>query len=251
MPVSYTHLDVYKRQGFIPGVTEGTQYRCWVVGQGTEGYKRDPYAKELTFGTFPDYNCIVRDPGQYVWQDAGYQPPAFSDLIIYQFHFGVYYAVDAQGNDIRPNRICKVLDVLDRIPYFAALGVNAILPLPFQECQGENTLGYNGTDYFSLEMDYAVQLPDLPIYVDRVNALRLAKGKATLTVADLTRQEDQFKAFVDLCHIYGIAVIADVVFNHAGGPFDDQCMFFLDREKVGDNNNSLYFTCLLYTSRCV
>ena len=228
--------------GFFPGVTEGTLYRCWIVGQGSEGYKRDPYAKELTYGTFPDYNCIVRDQSQYVWQDADYHPPAFNDLIVYQFHFGVYYAVDAQGNDIRPNRICKVLDVVDRIPYFAALGVNAIMPLPFQECQGENTLGYNGTDYFSLEMDYAVQLPDLPMYVDRVNALRTAKGKASLTAADLTRQEDLFKAFVDLCHLYGVAVIADVVFNHAGGPFDDQCMYFLDRQTVGDNNNSLYFT---------
>ena len=228
--------------GYFAGVTESTLYRFWVVGQGSEGYKRDPYARELTFDAYPDYNCIVRDPGEYEWQDAGFQTPAFNDLIIYQFHFGVFYAHDSEGNDIRQNRIGKILDVVDRIPYFAAMGVNAILPLPFQECQGENTLGYNGTDYFSLEMDYAVRPPDLPMYVDRVNVLRAAKGKKTLQVADLARQGDQLKAFIDLCHLYGIAVLADVVYNHAGGPFDDQCLYFLDRQSTGNNNSSLYFT---------
>src|SRR4051812_41234400 len=49
-------------------------------------------------------------------------------------------------DDIRRNRVCKILDVVDRIEYFADLGVNAIMPLPFQEYQGENSLGYNGTD---------------------------------------------------------------------------------------------------------
>ena len=46
--------------------------------------------------------------------------------------------------------------MVDRIEYFADLGVNAVMPLPFQEYQGENSLGYNGTDLFSPEMDYAV-----------------------------------------------------------------------------------------------
>ena len=40
----------------------------------------------------------------------------------------------------------------------------------------------------------------------------------------------------------GIAVIADVVFNHAGGGFDDQCLYFLDRQAGPDNDRSLYFT---------
>jgi 1,4-alpha-glucan branching enzyme len=36
-------------------------------------------------------------------------------------------------------------------------------------------------------------------------------------------------AFVDLCHVYGLAVIGDVVYNLAGGPLDDQSMRFLSR----------------------
>src|SRR4051794_29679917 len=50
----------------------------------------------------------------------------------------------------------------------------------------------------------------------------------------------QLKAFVDLCHIYGLGVILDVVYNHAGPGFDDQSMRFFDhphdhQEWDGDN----------------
>jgi 1,4-alpha-glucan branching enzyme len=155
--------------GFFPGVTDGSEYRFWVVGDGSEGFKRDPYARELHMDGYPQCNCIVRDPNSFAWHDEGFRPPAFSDLIVYQFHFGVFYAQDDQGKDIRPHRVCKFLDVVDRIEYFADLGVNAIMPLPFQEFQGENSLGYNGTDLFSPEMDYAVRAADLASYLARVN----------------------------------------------------------------------------------
>ena len=106
-------------------------YRFYVVGQAKEGFKRDPYARELEFNGYPDCDCILRDPADYPWHDAGFRPPGFSDLIIYQFHIGVFYAKDAAGHDIRPGRVSKILDVVDRIEYFADLGVNAVMPLPF------------------------------------------------------------------------------------------------------------------------
>jgi 1,4-alpha-glucan branching enzyme len=227
--------------GFFPGVTDGAEYRFWVVGDGSEGFKRDPYARELHMDGYPQCNCIVRDPHRFAWHDAGFRPPAFSDLIVYQFHFGVFYATDDQGKDMRPHRVCKFLDVVDRIEYFADLGVNAIMPLPFQEFQGENSLGYNGTDLFSPEMDYAVRAADLAPYLARVNRLLAAKGHAPMAAAQLSGQINQLKTFIDLCHVYGIAVIADVVYNHAGGGFDDQSAYFFDRQKTGDNTNSLYF----------
>jgi 1,4-alpha-glucan branching enzyme len=52
---------------------------------------------------------------------------------------------------------------------------------------------------------------------------------------------------VDLCHVYGIAVAFDVVYNHAGGfsingQFDDNCIYYFDRvPNHGNNNDSLYF----------
>jgi 1,4-alpha-glucan branching enzyme len=100
----------------------------------------------------------------------------------------------------------------------------------------------DGTDLFSPEMDYAVQVSALAPYLARVNRLLTAKGFAPLAAADLTGQDNQFKAFIDLCHLYGIAVIADVVYNHAGGGFDDQSIKFFDREPYTTDNNSLYFT---------
>jgi 1,4-alpha-glucan branching enzyme len=228
--------------GFMPGVVDGGLYRFYVVGTGSEGFKRDPYARELEMDGYPDCNCIVRNPNDYLWHDANFRPPAFSDLIVYQFHIGVFYARDQTGKDIRPGRVCKILDVVDRIEYFKDLGVNAVMPLPFQEYQGENSLGYNGTDLFSPEMDYSVRIADLAPYLARVNRLLDAKGVGPLTTAQLSGQINQFKAFIDLCHLYGIAVITDVVFNHAGGGFDDQSIKFFDREPYTTDNNSLYFT---------
>jgi 1,4-alpha-glucan branching enzyme len=228
--------------GFVPDIKDGDLYRLYVVGTGSEGFKRDPYARELEIDGYPDCNCIVRNPGDYSWYNAGFRPPAFNDLIIYQFHIGVFYARDPAGNDIRPHRVCKILDVLDRIEYFADLGINAVMPLPFQEYQGENSLGYNGTDLFSPEMDYAVRKADLAPYATRVNRLLAAKGFAPLRQDQLTGQIAQLKIFIDLCHLYGIAVIADVVYNHAGGGFDDQSIKFFDRQPYTTDNNSLYFT---------
>mgnify|MGYP000981733549 CR=1 FL=1 len=228
--------------GFFPGVEDGDLYRFYVVGEGSEGFKRDPYARELEMDGYPDCNCIVRSPADYPWHDAGYRTPDFSGLIVYQFHIGVFYARDADGRDIRPHRVCKILDVVDRIEYFADLGISAVMPLPFQEFQGENSLGYNGTDLFSPEMDYSVRAADLAPYLERVNRLLTAKGCAALTAAQITGQVNQFKAFIDLCHLYGIAVITDVVYNHAGGGFDDQSIYFFDRQPATTNNNSLYFT---------
>lgn len=239
--------------GFFPSVKDGDLYRFWIVGQGprsTEGFKRDPYARELQvrIGDWYPCNCIVRDAARYRWHDAHFTTPDFSNLIIYQFHIGVFYAQDNTGQDIRQSRVSKILDSVGRIEYWKDLGVNAVMSLPFQEYQGSNSLGYNGTDLFSPEMDYSVFPSDLPDYLPRVNRLLAAKGAPPLTIADLTGQINQFKVFVDLCHLYDIAVIADVVYNHAGSAgnnfnynLDDQSICFFDRQKPTEQTR-LYFT---------
>ena len=75
-----------------------------------------------------------------------------------------------------------------------------------------------------------------------MNALLDAKKGPALALADLTPHGSQLKAFIDVCHLYGVAVILDVVYNHAGGDFGDEGLYFLDRQLPGDNNRSLYFT---------
>jgi 1,4-alpha-glucan branching enzyme len=228
--------------GFFAGVRSGDLYRFYVVGTGSEGFKRDPRARELAMHGYPSCGCIVRSADDYPWSAPEFRTPELDQLIVYQFHFGVYFAEDEMGRDIRPHRVCKFLDAVDRIQYWADLGVTAVMPLPFQEFQTENSLGYNGTDLFSPEMDYAVPEAALGPYCERVNRLLAAKGKLPLSEADLSGQVNQLKTFVDLCHLYGIAVLADVVYNHAGGDFDDQSLYFFDRQAPGDNARSLYFT---------
>jgi len=213
--------------GFFPGVRDGALYRYWTVGPGGEGYKRDPRALELELNGYPDCDCIVRGPNDYPWHDAGFRRPALRDLIIYQFHIGVFYAV-RDGRDIRRGRVSKFLDVLDRLEYLAALGVNAIQPLPVVEWQSIHSRGYNNTDLYSPEMDYAVPPEELDAYVNRVNQLLAAKEQPPARREYLNSQVDQLKALIDLCHLYGIAVLLDVVYNHAG-PLDDQSLRFFDR----------------------
>ncbi len=213
--------------GFFPGVEKGALYRFWTVGPSGQGCKRDPRALELELRAEPPA-CIVCGPNEYPWHDAGFRPPPFHDLILYQLHIGVFYA-SRDGQDIRHNRVSKFLDVLDRLEYLIDLGVNAIQPLPVVEWQGMSSRGYNNTDFFSPEMDYTLDPGELEPYLGRVNALLRAKGKSELRAEDLHSQANQLKAMIDLFHVHGLAVILDVVYNHAGGPFDEQSLRFFDR----------------------
>jgi 1,4-alpha-glucan branching enzyme len=230
--------------GFMRGLRDGSPYRYWVVGDGGQGFKRDPYARELgTQPAFPDCDCLVRDARSYPWHDQAFRPPPFHDLIVYQFHVGVYYAVDGEGHDVRKARRGRFLDLLERVAYLRELGINAVQPLPIQEFPSQFSLGYNGTDYFSPEMDYQVEADAALVrYLATANHLLADHGQSPLALADLRPGPNQLKAVVDLCHLNGIAVIFDVVYNHAGGGFDDQSMYFMDRRVPHSNADSLYFT---------
>ncbi|MEA2231630.1 MAG: 1,4-alpha-glucan branching enzyme [Solirubrobacteraceae bacterium] len=228
--------------GFVQDVVDGTKYRFLVVGPGGTGLKRDPWARELELYGHPDCDAIVRDPASYPWHDEDFRPPAPSDLVVYQLHVGRFFARGEHGEDRRPYRVAKFLDALERIEYLSDLGVNAVQPLPVVEFAGEWSLGYNGTDLFSPEMDYCVDPADLAPYVAQVNALLNNKGHPPLTAQQLGGQVNQCKAFVDVCHLYGLAVLVDVVYNHAGGGFDSQSIDHFDFPVHPDRWNSLYFS---------
>jgi 1,4-alpha-glucan branching enzyme len=228
--------------GFLANVAEGDQYKYYVAGEsgGSTGYKRDPYARELTSsGTFPiGVNCIVRSSTSYPWHDENFVTPDFSNLIIYQLHIGTYAPASFP-------QYGTFLDVIAKIPYLVSLGINLLQPLPVTEVEENPNMGYEGADLFSPDTMYTVtDSATLSSYLGMINGLLSAKGHAPLTTNQIDTGANQLKALVDLCHLYGIAVAFDVVYNHAGGfTGDDECIYFWDREaNPSDNNNSLFFT---------
>jgi hypothetical protein len=73
--------------------------------------------------------------------------------------------------------------LIDTLSYLANLGVNAIELLPVNEFEGNISWGYNPSFHLALDKYYG--------------------------------PPNEFKRFVDSCHARGIAVILDVVYNHA------------------------------------
>jgi 1,4-alpha-glucan branching enzyme len=102
-------------------------------------------------------------------------------------------------------------------------------PLPIDEAGPDRSIGYDGRDFFSPEMAFGAPDADLTSHVQKVNALFAAKNKPGVGETDLIGSMAQLKVMIDIFHLYGIAVILDVVYNHAG-PFsgDDNCLYFFD-----------------------
>ena len=93
--------------------------------------------------------------------------------------------------------------LVDSLDYLQRLGVNAIELMPINEFEGNSGWGYNPSFYFAPDKYY---------------------GTAT-----------QLKEFVDAAHARGIAVIQDMVLNHAYG----QCPLF--QLYAGDMDDSPWF----------
>ena len=229
--------------GFLPDVADGDPYMFFVEGAGSAGWKRDPYARELTLApAFPDSFCVVRNPQSYAWRDDAWRPPAFNDLVIYQLHVGTWWAQDETGRDVRHERGGTFLDVAEKLQHLQNLGINAIQLLPIQEFETAFSMGYNGVDYFSPEGAYLVAAEQLGWRLASINRMLEGFGKPPLTPAELSQGVDQLKCLIDLCHLHGIAVIFDLVYNHAGGGFDERSIWFYDRQPTDNQNNSLFFT---------
>ena len=128
-------------RGFIPGVRDRHRYMFYVVGEGSEGPKRDP-VRARAADAVPER---LHHPQAPISRGTrrGYVTPRFHDFVIYQLHVGTFFTPNL------PRKAGTFLDVARKIPHLAELGVTAIQLLPIQEFQTQFSLGYNGTDYFS------------------------------------------------------------------------------------------------------
>lgn len=228
--------------GFVPDIKHMSRYMFYIKGPevGTEGLKRDPYALDLTEDPmWPECQCVAYNTNLFPWHDYNWIPPKFHELIIYQLHIGTFCIPQHRNNG-------TFLDIIDKLSYLKSLGINAIQPLPVTEFPTMHSLGYNGVDMFSPETDFSIREDDplLDEYLQRINN-RMSELDVNLIQykkSDIIGSANQFRMMIDMCHIYGIAVLLDVVYNHAGGDFGDKSIYFLDRKPYGNNNDSLYFT---------
>lgn len=93
--------------------------------------------------------------------------------------------------------------ILDTLDYLEDLGINAIQFMPVNEFNGNDSWGYNPTFFLALDKAYGTP--------------------------------EAFKALVNECHNRGIAVILDVVFNHADLPNPFLKMYWEDGAPAPNN----------------
>ena len=142
----------------------------------------DQFINTTTYPNLPSYptgltthavTLLRTGDTPYTWQTTNFQPPAKTDLVIYELlirDFDQLHSFDA---------------VKARLDYLVDLGINAIELMPVNEFDGNLSWGYNPSFHMALDKYY---------------------GTPTA-----------FKQFIDECHNRGIAIILDVVYNHATG----------------------------------
>lgn len=158
----------------VVGALVGHEYKFVVTTpEGHTLPRNDPYAREVTAS---DGNSVIHDPA-FDWEGDEFRMPAWNELVIYELHVGTFNPKSAD----EPGTF---YDVIERLPYLQALGINAIEVMPPTEFPGGRSWGYNPAHPFALETSYG--------------------GPRA------------FKELVRQAHRHGIAIILDVVYNHFG-----------------------------------
>jgi len=115
----------------------------------------------------------------YSWSVTNFQGPRQDKLVIYELLLRDFTA----SSD--PNGVGDLNGAMAKLDYLQGLGINAIELMPTQEFDGNDSWGYNPCYYFAMDKAYGTKA--------------------------------MYKKFIDECHKRGIAVILDVVYNHATG----------------------------------
>ena len=227
------------RSGYPKEMTYDDETGCWwITLTGLDADKQYKfqyqlgYGKNVTVTTFDPYTEIVYDthndkwissdtyPGltaefgsdhygrasgfvsafkinrpEYDWKVDDYDIEDKNDLVIYEM-----LVRDFTDNTYGEGSIKAAMGQLD---YLKSLGINAIELMPIQEFDGNDGWGYGNHAYFAMDKAYGTR--------------------------------NDYKAFIDACHQKGIAVILDVVYNHATGTHPYAAMYW-DGDKTASNN---------------
>lgn len=189
----------------IDGVAEGSLYRYQIEKNGMVSHRLDPAASDVIHSGLvrnaADSNNanILVDHSQESWPE--FRTPAFECLNLYQFHVGSF----AGRNDhLHDKAIASFLDVITKLDYVREMGFNAIELLPVHEFAADRSWGYNPGSFFAPESAYG--------------------------------SPDDLRELVKQAHLRGLAVVFDVVYNHAG-PGDNVLWDF----DGGSDNGGFYF----------
>ena len=149
---------------------------------GSSGYKRDPYARELTNdpdAPFPVCCAVIRSATAYPGTTQASRRPASP----------TWWSTSSTSAPMRPPPRARV-DLprrhregrVPRRPWHQRRPAAAC-----HENEDQPSLGYDGSDFFSPAITYAVYDPAvLAGYLTTINRLLAAKGFAPMTIADIT-----------------------------------------------------------------
>lgn len=167
---------------FIPGLDFGCLYKFELLNRhsGEILVKADPYGQCFEFR--PQTAAIVCEENHYPWQDEDWmeqraqQNWLHEPMSIYEVHLGSWKR-DAQGNFMNYRVLAKEL-----VDYVKQTGFTHIELLPITEHPLDASWGYQTTGYFAPTSRFGTP--------------------------------DDFRYFVDLCHLNNIGVILDWVPAH-------------------------------------
>ncbi len=171
---------------FIPDLDDGTQYKFELKDSSGNSlpHKADPWG--YSSEQYPSFTSIVYDQSRYQWQDKVWQTRPVSvkhqeALSFYELHAGSWRR-NEQGDFLTYRELAEQL-----IPYLSEMGYTHLELMPVSEHPFYGSWGYQPIGLFSPTSRFGTP--------------------------------DDFKYFVDQCHLAGIGVVLDWVPAHF--PSDD------------------------------
>jgi 1,4-alpha-glucan branching enzyme len=169
---------------FIPDLPDGEHYKFEIRAKSGELLRKtDPFA--VAFEVPPQSAAIVRDISGYVWRDEAWMRTRREHggwlgrpMAVYEVHLGSWARIPEEGN-----RFLTYLELAHRlVPYVKELGFTHIELLPVMEHPFSGSWGYQVLGFFAPTSRYG--------------------------------PPEDFKLFVDACHLAGLGVILDWVPGH-------------------------------------
>lgn len=181
----------------LTGLEPGREYRFQYAIMRADGVKKqisdlysekvihpdDAYEPASTDPNHTPYPQRGADGGYVTVIQTGRQPYAWTNTSFVRPDKNNLIIYELWIYDYTPQR--NLPGLINRLDYLQTLGVNAVELMPVCEFDGNYNWGYSPNHYFALDKAYGTP--------------------------------DMLKQFVDECHQRGMAVILDMVFNHATG----------------------------------